>query len=338
VLRKLLLLSLYLIVPALVTVVVYRQLHLIFLDPADPSATTVELFDLPEHARLRDVATALEQRGLLRTKWSIRIIAKLRGEEGAIKAGEYELSAAMPPTAILEKFVAGKTLLRRITLREGEGMAVLGPALLQEGIITSVAEFEAALRDPELLREFGITGANFEGYLFPETYQFSRNTPPKKIIRAMYEQFQSRWPAEWEKRLEQLALTKHQVVTLASIIEKESGNTSEQPLIASVFHNRLERKMRLQADPTVIYGIPNFSGNITKDHLTTPTPYNTYVIPGLPPGPIGNPGSSALKAALYPAVTDFLYFVANGAGSHVFSETLDAHNSSVQTYQLKRAP
>jgi UPF0755 protein len=149
----------------------------------------------------------------------------------------------------------------------------------------------------------------------------------------MHEQLQRRWPVEWDARAAALGMSKHQIVTLASIIEKESGNFDEQPVIASVFHNRLRLNMRLQADPTVIYGIKDFNGNITKRDLQTETPYNTYVISGLPPGPIANPGISAIKSALYPAETKYLYFVGNGDGRHVFSESLDQHNDAVNRFQ-----
>jgi UPF0755 protein len=188
------------------------------------------------------------------------------------------------------------------------------------------------------LKELGIAGTSLEGYLFPDTYQFPRNTSAKKIVVAMNDQLQKRWLPEWDDRLKQLSMTKHQALTLASIIEKESGGVAEQPVISSVFHNRLKKGMKLQADPTVIYGIPNFNGNITKEDLQTPTPYNTYVITGLPPGPIANPGVSAIKAALYPVTTNYLYFVANGQGGHIFSETLDDHNELVNAYQKNPSP
>lgn len=334
--RKLLLLTLYCLIPTVVALVVYRQLDAFFFAPANPTQTTLESFEVAENANFKRVAQELETRGLVRNHWSISLFAKLKGQEGSIKAGEYELSPAMRPHEILEKLISGKCVQRRVTLKEGEAMAVLAPELERQGIISSQATFESSLRNPEIIQTLGIEGASVEGYLFPETYQFPRNTPPERIIRSMYEQLQKRWLPEWDLRLEQLKMTRHQIITLASIIEKESGAVSEQPLISSVFHNRLEKGMRLQADPTVIYGIPNFNGNLTKDDLLTPTPYNTYVISGLPPGPIGNPGISAIKAALYPAITDFLYFVANGNGTHVFSETLEDHNSSVGKYQLNR--
>jgi UPF0755 protein len=189
------------------------------------------------------------------------------------------------------------------------------------------------LSDPKLLEEFKVPGPSFEGYLFPETYRIQRNTPPRKVIQTLRNQLDSKWSEEWNVRLLDLQMTKHQILTLASIIEKESGNAEEQPIVASVFHNRLKRGMRLQSDPTVIYGIPNFNGNITKADLQTPTPYNTYIISGLPPGPIANPGFTAIKAALYPAETNYLYFVGNGKGKHIFSENLEQHNQAVNVFQ-----
>jgi UPF0755 protein len=149
----------------------------------------------------------------------------------------------------------------------------------------------------------------------------------------MHEQLKKRWLSEWDSRVVELGMSQHSILTLASIIEKESGNFDEQPIVSSVFHNRLKINMRLQADPTVIYGIKDFNGNITKKDLQTETPYNTYVISGLPPGPIANPGITAIKAALYPAETKYFYFVGNGDGRHVFSETLDRHVEAVNMFQ-----
>jgi UPF0755 protein len=152
----------------------------------------------------------------------------------------------------------------------------------------------------------------------------------------MHAQLEKQWQPEWTQRVQIIEMTKHDILTLASIIEKESGNFDEQPVISSVFHNRLKKGMRLQADPTVIYGIKDFNGNITKKDLMTLTPYNTYMVEGLPPGPIANPGLSAIKAALYPTDTNFLYFVGNGEGKHIFSESLEKHNEAVNRYQRGR--
>ncbi len=335
--RKLLLTFLYIAIPTLVGLGVYKSLDTFFFSAMDPADTGAKIFEVPPQSTFKGIAKELERQGLIRSQWSIIAFAKIRGKDTSIMAGEYELSPSMLPSEILDKMASGKMFLRKITLKEGESMWEIGPELEKQDILPRI-EFEKTLSDASLLKELGIDGVTLEGYLFPETYQFPRNTPAKKIVLAMFEQLQKRWLPEWDTRLKELGMTKHQILTLASIVEKESGSAGEQSVISSVFHNRLKQGMKLQADPTVIYGIQNFNGNLTKTDLQTPTPYNTYVIPGLPPGPIANPGLSAIKAALFPATTEYLYFVANGQGGHVFSQTLDQHNDSVNEYQRAPAP
>lgn len=310
----------------------FLALRSIFSLPLRPDDDTPIVFQINEQESFHKVAEELEEQRLIRHAWSFNIIAQIEGKDKLIKAGEYELAASMTPEEILEKFVSGKMLLRRITIKEGQSIWEIGTLLEQAGISSKVA-FQAAIADPTLLKEARISGPSFEGYLFPETYQFPKGTPIKTIIFTMLGEFNKRWPSEFDTRRSELGLTKHQVITLASIIEKESGTTEEQPNIASVFYNRLKKKMRLQADPTVIYAIPSFNGNLTKVDLEAPTAYNTYVIEGLPPGPIGNPGLSAIRAALFPADTEYLYFVADNQGHHVFSETLEEHNKAVNLFQ-----
>ncbi len=335
--RKLLLTILYVAIPLIVGLGVYTALDTFFFSPINPEDKSTTIFEVPPQSTFKSIAKDLETQKLIRSHWSIVAFAKIRGQDTSIMAGEYELSPSMRPNEILEKMASGKMFLRKITLKEGESMWEIGADLEQQGILQKI-EFERALSDANLLKELGIAGTSLEGYLFPDTYQFPRNTSAKKIVVAMNDQLQKRWLPEWDDRLKQLSMTKHQALTLASIIEKESGGVAEQPVISSVFHNRLKKGMKLQADPTVIYGIPNFNGNITKEDLQTPTPYNTYVITGLPPGPIANPGVSAIKAALYPVTTNYLYFVANGQGGHIFSETLDDHNELVNAYQKNPSP
>jgi UPF0755 protein len=301
-------------------------------DPRDPRVREPVVFDTEALSNFKQIATELENKGLIRSSLAFRILARAQKIDTQVKAGEYALSPSMTPQEILDTMVRGETIRRRATIREGMTLVEIGGVLEAAGIVSSAA-FESALGDGELLREEGIEAASFEGYLFPETYNFRRNTQARQVIKAMHEQLNKRWPNEWNARAAQFGMSKHQILTLASIVEKESGNFDEQPVIASVFHNRLRINMRLQADPTVIYGIKNFNGNITKRDLLTETPYNTYVINGLPPGPIANPGLAAIKAALYPADTKFLYFVGNGEGRHVFSEGLDQHNEAVNRFQ-----
>jgi len=172
--------------------------------------------------------------------------------------------------------------------------------------------------------------------LFPETYLFTPGIDETRLFTMMVKQLQQKLSPELLKKAKKLNLDQHQLLTLASIIERETGDAEEMPLISSVFHNRLRKGIQLQTDPTVIYGIKDFDGNLTRKHLQTPTPYNTYIIRGLPPGPIASPGLSALQAAAVPAETKYLYFVSRGDGSHEFSATLKEHNQAVRKYQLNR--
>jgi len=331
------LLILYIAIPAAAAAATFAALEYCFLLPISKAQTNPVIFDISEQESFSEISRHLEKQGLVRFSWAIKLLAQLKGQDTSIQAGEYELSASMAPMQILDKLASGKMVLRKITLKEGASVWEIGALLEQAGILPRI-EFEKALADQALMKESDVTGNSFEGYLFPETYQFPRGTKPKKIIASMREQLEKTWQQEWTNRLEILKMTKHQVLTLASIIEKETGATDEQPIIASVFHNRLSKGMKLQADPTVIYGITDFSGNLTKDDLLTYSPYNTYVIDGLPPTPIASPGASAIKAALYPASTEYLYFVADGQGRHVFSASLNEHNNAVNTFQRGGQP
>lgn len=283
----------------------------------------------------QSVAKMLHNGGLIEHPFKFRVLARLKGYEKKIKAGEYGLSAAMTPGKILEVMVHGKVLLHRLTIPEGYNLKQVGQAVSKAGFGTE-SDFLQAGNDPDLVRSLGIDAETFEGYLFPDTYYFPKGTPPEKIISTMVKRFRSVFLPEWKERAKSMGLTVHQVVTLASIIEKETGVPSERPVISSVFHNRLNRKMRLESDPTVIYGIKNFNGNITRKDLVTSTPYNTYTISGLPPGPISNTGLGALEAALYPADTEFLFFVSRKDRTHQFSTNIRDHNRAVRKYQLGR--
>ncbi|MEI6306239.1 MAG: endolytic transglycosylase MltG, partial [Deltaproteobacteria bacterium] len=192
--------------------------------------------------------------------------------------------------------------------------------------------FLSACRDQTLLKRFGIYGDSVEGYLYPATYNLSRNSSEEQLIIQMLEMFNKTYSGlQGVDEVEQ-ELSRQEIVTLASIIEKEAITPEEKPLIASVFYNRLRLKMPLQSDPTAVYGVRAFGGKVHKSDLGRKSPYNTYMIAGLPPGPIGNPGSGALQAVLHPATTKYLYFVARKDGTHQFSRTLDEHNRAVTRY------
>lgn len=294
-----------------------------------------KLFTVSPGHGLKQTARALQAEGLISDDMRFTIFARLEKRDKLLKAGEYFLSTAMTPNEILGQLVEGRVHLYRLTIPEGFNLVQIAAAVAAAGL-ESEATFLAATRSPETANALGLPGDTLEGYLFPDTYYFPRGLDSGTIIATMVKQFRAAFKPAWKTRAKELAMTVHEVVTLASIIEKETGVPEERPLIASVFHNRLKKGMRLETDPTVIYGIPNFDGNIKRRHLTTYTPYNTYKIKGLPPGPIASPGALAIAAALFPAQSDYLYFVSKKDGTHQFSTTIKAHNAAVRKYQLRK--
>jgi len=278
------------------------------------------------------IAKRLEGSHLISHSLKFKIMARYHGLDTRIKAGEYMLSKGMTPAAIMERLTSGDVILHKVTIPEGFTMYQVAKRMEKAGLCDAKTFLKWA-QNPDFVQRLGISGNSVEGYLFPDTYMFAQHPGAKKIIEAMVKRFNSVFSDKWRKRAQSLGMTIHQIVTLASIIEKETGVESERPIIASVFYNRLKRHMRLASDPTVIYGIKDFNGNITQKDLKRKTPYNTYVIFGLPPGPIANPGRSSLKAALWPAKTDYIYFVAKPDRTHFFSTNLSEHNRAVFKYQ-----
>ena len=283
----------------------------------------------------KPLSTLLYQKGVILNPVKFRLFARIRGYDKHIKAGEYMLSSAMTPEKILEAMVDGKVHLHRLTIPEGYNLRQIAQAVENAGFATE-ADFLKAADNPDFVHAKGIDAQTFEGYLFPDTYYFPKDVTPENIISAMVKRFWSVFKPEWKERAKTLGMTIHQVITLASIIEKETAVADERPIISSVFHNRLKRNMRLESDPTVIYGIGDYNGNITRKDLERPTPYNTYTIKGLPPGPISNTGAKAIEAALYPADGKFLYFVSKNNGTHHFSTNFKDHSRAVRKYQLGR--
>jgi len=285
---------------------------------------------------LAQVEAALVRAGVITPDPRFRLLALFTGKAARIKAGEYRLPAGQPVLALLGTLARGRVASRRVTIPEGFTLEGIASRLAAQELVEKDT-FLALCRDPSLLSRLGIEAPSLEGYLFPDTYLFTRGTPPEEIITVMVERMRS----EVERLQKQAAsppdLTLHQLLTLASIVEKETALADERPLIARVFLNRLERGMRLQADPTVIYGLgERFAGDLTREHLAARNPYNTYQVKGLPPTPIASPGSGSIQAVLIPAPGDYLYFVARQDGSHHFSRTLAEHNRAVRRYQRGR--
>lgn len=304
----------------------------LFLAPLAPSQPG-NLIIVPGSS-LTAVAEQLEKTGLIRSAWAFKILARRQAAGGKIQAGTYRFEQIASPGHILQRLIRGDVEKVSLTIPEGFTLQQIITRIGNTGF-GQRETLRRLSQDPEFLETLGINADNLEGYLFPETYFFAPGITEKNLLTMMVSQLHRQLSPELIAAAEQLGLNLHQLLTLASIIEKETALVEEMPLISSVFHNRLARRIPLQTDPTVIYGVENFDGNLTRRHLQTPSPYNTYLNRGLPPGPIANPGSAALRAAAYPAQSDYLYFVARGDGSHQFSRTLKEHNAAVRKYQLR---
>lgn len=291
---------------------------------------------IPRGSTFDSVTGTVREKGLLPYPLLYRYLAKKLRVYSRVQTGEFEIQHRWNTYELLQFLISGRSIRHRITIPEGKNFAEIAERLFR----AELADKETILslkHDPELLRKTGITGAtSLEGFLFPETYFFSRAENEQQILSAMIAQYRKVFNTDFQQRAEEIGLDEYEVLTLASIVEKETGADSERALVASVFHNRLKRKMRLDSDPTVIYGLKDFNGNLTRKHLRARTPYNTYTRYGLPPTPISNPGKASLQSVLYPAENKFLYFVARGDGSSKFSKTLREHNKAVWYFQKVR--
>ena len=290
------------------------------IDPGQPFHTTIK---------------SLYKEKIIEHPFRFKLLARIKGYERTVKAGEYLLSPSMTPIEILDILKKGSVFLYKITIPEGYTVYQIASVIEKAGLGTEKL-FTASATSKSLVQKMGIDAETFEGYLFPDTYFFPKNTSCEKIISIMVKRFWSAFTPELQNEAKKTGLSLHQIITLASIIEKEAGNHDELSIISSVFHNRLKKKMRLESDPTVIYGIRDFDGNITRKHLRAHTPYNTYIIQGLPPGPIANPGIKSIKAAIYPSKTNYFYFVSRKDKTHQFSTNIKDHMKAVRTYQLGR--
>ncbi|MBU2647829.1 endolytic transglycosylase MltG [bacterium] len=286
---------------------------------------------------LNRIASKLENKNLIFSKSLFKWAAIVLGNRKSIKSGEYEITGQFSTYALIRLLSRGTTILKKITIPEGLSMDEVFAHFEEVGLGTQ-KEYLQYGSENTFIQSLGLGHQihSLEGFLFPETYLFSKNTAPQTVIRVMVRTFFSNIPEDYGTRAKAVGLTYYEAIILASIIEKETGVSAERKLIASVFHNRLRTGMRLQTDPTVIYGIKDFNGNLTREQLRTRTPYNTYMVKGLPPTPIANPGLESLLAAVHPAATDYLYFVAKGDGTHKFTNNYRDHDHAVTKYQKQR--
>ena len=281
------------------------------------------------------VTGRLEEHGVISHKKIFTLWARLWSLDKKIHWGLYRFELPMAPRKVLNRMVLGQGVFHRITVPEGLTLTEIASLLERQGL-GDREKFLKEAGNPELLSLYGLEGKSVEGYLFPDTYYFPSTAGERDVLMAMMEHFDERFSPLMEEQAKGLGLDRHRVVTLASLIEKETGDEAERPLVSAVFHNRLKDRIPLQSDPTVIYGLKNFKGNLTRRDLRNPSPYNTYLIRDLPPGPICNPGFASLWAALFPAEVSYLYFVSKNDGTHFFSETIGEHNRAVNLYQRRR--
>jgi UPF0755 protein len=296
--------------------------------PSNRGGRQIEI-EIPEGASYRQAIDILAKNNLIRDRNLFTVVGRIARLDKRIRAGYYVFWGNMSPIQVLKKLKSGRIIEYEITIVEGDTLLEIGRKLAYNKIIPSEA-FNSLTKDIGFLGSLDIDAPSLEGYLFPQTYRFAKGAKPEAVLKLMVNKMRDEFSDELRGRAEEIRWSENQVLTLASIIEKEAANDKERPLISAVYHNRIKKGMPLQADPTAIYGVKSNRHKITRDDLRKKTPYNTYVIKGLPPGPIASPGIKSVTAALYPANVPYLYFVSKGDGTHHFSKTLREHNAAIK--------
>lgn len=310
----------------------FLQVHEPFPPHSAARSVTVQI---PAGYSVRDIGGKLEGAGIVRSAQLFRWYVRLLSGSHSLQAGEYEFRLPIALPQVVEKIERGAVLYHRVTIPEGLDMMEIVEVLSRQGLGVK-ARFEAAVQDPSPISDLDPDARNLEGFLFPDTYLVTRSMSEQQIVAVMVQKFRSLWTARRRQDARRLGMNVHQVVTLASLIEKETHLASERPLVSAVFHNRLKEHLKLACDPTVIYAVRQveaFDGVINRSDLRIDSPYNTYLYPGLPPGPIASPGVGSIDAALHPADADYLFFVAKNDGSHYFSSNYRDHRRAVAKYQ-----
>ena len=284
---------------------------------------------IPPGATMRAAAESLRGAGVLGSTQLFRFYAKMRRSDRGIKAGTYLIEPGSSWGSILASLREGRGIVNVFTIPEGFTLAQIEDLLITKLDLVGDS-VQAAVTDTALLRRLDIPTPTVEGYLFPDTYFFPPGTTARGAVLAMVRRFEQRWRPEWTARLDSLTVSRHDVLTLASIVEREAKRPEERPVIAAVYWNRLRKGMLLQADPTVQYALPQYQRRLLNKHLGVKSPYNTYKYRGLPPGPIAAPGAASIQATLYPADVPFLYFVAHPDGHHEFRAKLEQHQEAVR--------
>jgi len=294
--------------------------------------------DIPGGTGPARIGAKLIEAGVVRDATTFRVALLVSGRARALKAGEYRFTQPMHALDVIDKIARGDVYKRLLTFREGLTIPDMARVFEERGF-GAAADFQKAAQNVELIADLDPEARDLEGYLFPETYSLPRNTPASEVVAQMVAGFRNALSPEIRTAAAAAGLSVRQLVSLAALVEKETGSGDERPLVAAVYRNRLRIGMPMQADPTVIYALQKagkYNGNLTREHLRElDSPYNTYKYPGLPPGPIAAPGRASLHAAANPADVDYLYFVSKNDGTHVFASTLDEHNRNVFTWQVE---
>jgi UPF0755 protein len=290
---------------------------------------------IPEGATFRQAVEILSQEKLTRDKNLFIFIGIISGLDRKIRAGYYSITGSLSPLDIFKMLKSGQIIEYELTILEGDSLRDIAEKLSEKGIIDE-KDFMTLSSDEDFLASYNIDAPTFEGYLFPDTYKIPKGMDPEDAIGMMINRMREKFSAKLYARASELGLSEREALTLASIIEKEAVKDEERPLISAVYHNRLKKGIRLQADPTCIYGVKSSGEKITEKDIRRKTRYNTYFIKGLPPGPICSPGIKSIIAALYPADMPYIYFVSNDDGSHHFSVTAEEHLVAVRSYRTKK--
>lgn len=332
-------LSIILLVVAIVggVVLIGTAMWVRMTEPYKGFGRVEQFVDVPRGTTVRQIADRLAEAGVVKDPYTFRAAVWWTGHAAGLKAGEYRFDRALDAIAVANRLARGDVYTRRVTFPEGLTIAEMARIFERQGLGPADAFVEAA-RDTALIRDFDRDATDLEGYLFPDTYTVSRGISAARLVQTMVNRFREAFPRRLQHEAAAQALSVRQVVTLASLVEKETASAGERFAVAAVYRNRMRAGMPMQADPTVVYAlrlVDRYDGNIGRADLSIDSPYNTYRYPGLPPGPIASPGTASLEAVLAPAAVRFLYFVSRNDGTHVFANTLAEHNRNVQRYQVQ---
>lgn len=308
--------------------------YIVLFLPLSPGGEWKEIV-ISKGMNFKEITATLKKEGIIKWEYAFDIFGRTYGITKKVRSGYYSLSSSMSMIGILRTFKKGMIIEYSLTIPEGMAIEDIAEIIEKVGLVKKEG-FTSITNDRGFVKSFGFEAKSLEGYLFPDTYLIPKGMTSKEIAERMINRFREVITPDIEQRAREIGFTISQVITLASIIEREAQVDSERPLVSAVYHNRLKKRMPLQADPTAIYGIKRINEKITKKDLKNKSPYNTYRIAGLPPGPIANPGFKSIKAALYPADVNYLFFVSKNDGTHHFSRTASEHHEAVIKYREKK--